>query len=551
MAAGIEFLLELEAKLDGAVGMVKALKHVETAASKADAALKKSEKGAGGVLRKVGGWFRDFNKDAAKGFSGMFAANAVWDTLKGGALGAVHLMRSLGEELLHAAAEAERTRISFENMLGVDVADNLLGNLDRVAKSTEFTDGSLKGFTQTLIDAGFAGDDLNRALAATIDTAARSPNKMAGAQAAITGLERIMLTGSFDARSLRSMKLSPKAVFEQMSKDLGMSVKQVEKQMGAGKLKQADVLNSVFKAIAAKGGGTLGSAGAAMANTMGARLEKIKDILPNLFEELEKGPGFAKVSGFMGKLVAAFDPGSETGKKIIGGLGSILDHFGTLLAGVDLDLWAGRLLTAMDYFKSALTIGQSIGSTVIGFFSELAKLGEMIGDFAFGTVQAYESLVQFGDDAIEWIGNLGPRLLEGALNAGRAVWQGLKEGISSGVTSVGEAITGLGDSAIGGLRGLLGIHSPSAEFEYLGEMSAAGYAKGLEVRPPALAVGGFMDGAAAGGGGGGAVTVNAPVTVHVAGSNASASEIAEAVRMEVSSSILGALEQLGLSRGAA
>ncbi|MFK3649296.1 phage tail tape measure protein [Lysobacter enzymogenes] len=66
------------------------------------------------------------------------------------------------------------------------------------------------------------------------------------------------------------------------------------------------------------------------------------------------------------------------------------------------------------------------------------------------------------------------------LQAGVDMVAGLVNGIRSRLGAVGEVISSLGSGAIGGLKRILGIHSPSRVFAQLGDFTMQGFAGGLE-----------------------------------------------------------------------
>ncbi|MDR0182418.1 phage tail tape measure protein [Lysobacter arvi] len=72
---------------------------------------------------------------------------------------------------------------------------------------------------------------------------------------------------------------------------------------------------------------------------------------------------------------------------------------------------------------------------------------------------------------------------------------GLVNGISSRVTAVTEAIRSVGSAAIGGLKTMLGIHSPSRVFATLGDYTMQGFAGGLQrsASEPLARLGAFGD----------------------------------------------------------
>jgi tape measure domain-containing protein len=543
MADGINFLLELQAKLEGATDMVRALTKIDRAAGKTHEALGKVEHKGEAVTHRMGGWFKELGHEVVKTFTGFLAAEAVWDSMKEG----VHLIKDLAGEMINAAASAERTSLAFGNMLGPEEGETVLKNLERFSKASEFTDGPVKAFGQNLLDAGFAGDSLNLAMAAVTDVAARSPNKMEGAANAVQALSRAMLSGTLDARSLRSLKLSPKAVFAQMGKDLGIGAKQVEKNLQAGKIKIEDVVNSLFKAIAAKGGGVLGKTGADMADSFGARWEKFKNIPEQLFEGTANSPGLKALGDSLERLTKMFSPDSALGKSIVTGLAGGLNAFADALKRIDPVKLSDTLIKLFSQLpgliQTTLTVTEKFVSAVAWVYARTIP-GQIVAAKLRGP-KVVEDRPTMHDTALN---ALGPSGEASGKNFIRGIFKDQGSGVADAGSKVGEQF---GGAVVAGAKEGLGAHSPSQEFAKLGRMSAEGYAQGLEMSPPSIGARSFLDGVSAptGGGARGPISVTAPVTIHIAGTDASPGDIAEAVRLEVPAQIIAALEQLGLAGG--
>lgn len=556
-SSGMEFLLEIEAKLDDALRTVKVLNQITQAADKTDDALKKTEKQTGLLGRAFGGTGKAV-KSFGSGVGQHLTALALWDGLKAGS----RILVDLGKDLFTAAAEAQRTEDAFKGMLGVEAGTDILDWIDKVASKTEFTDGSLKDFAQNLANAGFAGEGLKDQLAAVLDVAANSTDKMDGASRAVAVFSKVMKRGGLSDKDIEALGLKSGAVYAQMSKDLGMGQKTLEKQLLAGKIRTVDIIASLNKAIAAKTGKDLGGVGLDRGQLIGAKLEHVKDIVPNLMEELSKSGGLDGVSKFMGRLVEAFSPDSPVGKKVIGALDLMATRLGAFLETVDFNKLADQVVYAMDVVATAFQIGAAVAGFVVKAF---VTVGEVLGQSAAGYFLAYEKLVAFGGDVITFVTGLPALLMEKTIAIGTAIWEGIVNGITGGIGFVTDAVGGLADAAVGKLKGVLGIHSPSAVFAAFGEMTAEGFSIGLQmpdiegavreafdpmrIAPPSLAIGAELGSTAAGGGGIGSVSISAPVSISVGGTNATPQEIAEAVTYQLPGALAAALEQLALEGG--
>lgn len=456
MSEGVEFHMELQAKFDEANKMLRQMTKVEAEAAKLDKALGKAGKSTT-MLADVTGRIGTSFQSAGSSMLDHLAALATFSGLKSLAMGFVHL----GGEALHAAGEAERTRRSFEILLGDEPADKLLGFLDRLAGKTEFTDGALKGFAGSLLKAGVSGEGLERALAATIDLAAMSQDKLAGAEGAIGLISKIQLKGGVSERELVGAGIKGADFFKRVAAETGIGIKEVEKQIAAGKVKSTVLIEALYSQIAEKTGKPLGGAGVAMSQTYLAQLEKAKDIVPNLFEELENSGGFTKVTAGLSRLVEGLSPDSPAGGKIIRGLELMIDRFGDLISDIDFDAWSDRLVSAIDIFTVLVEVGAAVGGELGMLFSKFTAFGEALGETLFETT--------------ELVGDF----FNAASELGAALWEGLQEGIVSGITWVVDSAKQLGDAAIGSLKSVLGIHSPSTVFAEAGMDTGEGFELGV------------------------------------------------------------------------
>ena len=72
------------------------------------------------------------------------------------------------------------------------------------------------------------------------------------------------------------------------------------------------------------------------------------------------------------------------------------------------------------------------------------------------------------------------KAFDGIKDIGKNVIEGLKDGILGGITKVTDAAKTVANNVLTGVKNLFGIHSPSKEFAWIGEMCDEGLAEGLE-----------------------------------------------------------------------
>ena len=458
---GVEWQLELSAKLGEATAMLKVMTSVESEALRADAAMKKLGKStrlSGDIMRKAGASFKSVGASAL----GHFTALATFDGLKNLA----NRVADLGMEMLQAAGEAERTRESFHMLMGEKPGDEMLEWIDKVAEHSQFTDGPLKDFATQLAGVGFQGEELKNALAATGDMASMTKDKMVGAGQAIGLLSRLKLRGTITERDMFSAKISPEKFYAQVAADTGLGLKQVKKKIQQGKVEQDVLLQAFYKGIVARPASRSGVPTSTWGARFLAQLEKAKDILPNLFEELENSQGKTDFTKGLSAMTKALSPSSPAGKAIITGLDTMLSKFGKLVAGIDFEKWAGRLAVGMEMFTAVVDVGAQLGKELGEAFDALTGFGAELGGVIF--------------DIVEW----GKDLFNTFVNIGSRIWQGMVQGISSGITKVVDSVKFLGSEAVNGITGLPGIRSPSAVFAGFGVNTGEGFVQGIESMAP-------------------------------------------------------------------
>lgn len=92
-----------------------------------------------------------------------------------------------------------------------------------------------------------------------------------------------------------------------------------------------------------------------------------------------------------------------------------------------------------------------------------------------GVSSIIDKIKGFVSDAITTLKDLPTK----ALQIGKDLIQGLINGIKSMATKAADTVKNIGKSVVSGLKGILGIHSPSRVFMELGELSAEGYLIGI------------------------------------------------------------------------
>jgi len=117
---------------------------------------------------------------------------------------------------------------------------------------------------------------------------------------------------------------------------------------------------------------------------------------------------------------------------------------------------------------------QSAVDVVVAFLTAIGEETPRIIDAGFKMV------IDFINGLADAIRENTPVLIESIFNLADAIIDGLIDGLTAGIRKVTEPIKKLGESIIGKFKNVLGIHSPSKEFMYLGQHIGDGLAIGID-----------------------------------------------------------------------
>lgn len=604
----LEFLLELDAKVDGALKMIRVLTETETVLGKAEHAINKTEatsrKAVGGhekhatVVKRLEHAIEHMVHAGLEPMLERFKAIAEFhfirravDAILEAPERLIEKVIELGNEILHVAAKTEALEKSFKFALGAEAGEEALEWADKLSKVTQYTDDEIKGMVLSLSKAGLEGQRLEDAIRGALDIAALSPDRLGGMQEAVASLSKMARTGVIDNRALAGLGIGAKD-FAKLDRFKGKSRKDIAKLMEEGKVTE----NEVYKLITMKTGQALGGAGAAMGDTLQASLLHVKDLPEQYMEKFSRSPALDLVRNKIGEVLTALDPDSPRGARIFASLER------SILMIVD-------VFSRIDVEKAALTIEtklvpafESMTHAIGPFVDVLSKVVDVIQTI-FQVVKA-SNPVMLAKEAIDLIRHpidAGNKVLagEGAMGAMFGLTQKFNTATATALGAVGKEIAGVGQSSKGDVSAYLGvgknvamgvaagiksgtsvttaatkdmgaatvsalqkswqIRSPSRVFENIGAQAAAGLAMGLEGGrgPVERATAEIVDIPRASSGAGASarsVTVEVGgihITVHLGpeASKASGDEIADRIAELVPAKLAAALEKIALEMG--
>lgn len=163
-------------------------------------------------------------------------------------------------------------------------------------------------------------------------------------------------------------------------------------------------------------------------------------------------------------------------------LEAILDAMPEFLAkGAEIiqNLVSGITSKLPDIVTSAINIITKIAFTIIKNLPQIISGGiKIIASLLAGIIKAIPDLVAGLPKVVKAITNYFGKINWGSV--GKAIISGIAKGITGAISILKDAVVNAGKSALNGMKGLLGIHSPSRVFrDQVGKMMALGIAEGI------------------------------------------------------------------------
>lgn len=137
-------------------------------------------------------------------------------------------------------------------------------------------------------------------------------------------------------------------------------------------------------------------------------------------------------------------------------------------------------------------------STLKGYFAALwSNIKQWTSDVVNAIVGYFkwsvDTTISFWEGVFNWFAKLPGRILSAIGNAGTWLYdvgkdmiQGLINGIENMASNAIQSVKNIGSTIVGGLKGLLGIHSPSTVFAEIGQNMGQGLIQGLQgIKPQA------------------------------------------------------------------
>ena len=504
MGDGIKFLIDLQNRTSG---------------PSPDVVLDKTAQAADKANRAVAQGAQEFSALKSNIFNATVAGQLWAKGLEMGAQMAVDGIRKVGDvikQTVNVAADERRESMSMMNLLGGKAAaDEALAYMEKWGELSEFNDDKTQSWGRELLNAGYRGREWKDAMAAMADAASMAPDKMAGAEEAMSSLARMKMTGKVDARALRGLRLSEKDVVGDLADALGMSPGAVKKGLEEGAIPAAKAYEAVLRALERKTGKNLGEAGVSAGKGLDAKLTHWREWPRKIMKAVSDSPGMDKIEKSFDKLLESFDPSGEKGGKMVEGLGRLMDTVGTFIEDTD---WGavtksiGGVASSLGAWIDPLSKVAAAALKVTEAIAKLPEIGDKLGGEVFDLLNPSKGK-EFDEHAQK--GELNERLFK----------------IAEAKQLRDDEIESQADLAINTVE--RSTQKPVVDFQ----IGAA------PLRP--------FGSSDAGGGNSTKVEAKAEVHVHVNGGTGSPKEVGEAVKAGTQEGMTAALEKTGLHQGTA
>lgn len=426
-----------------------------------------------------------------------------------------------GASIAIQAAEAKQDTLDLlDAMLGSqEAAKDVYGRIEDLTGKVAISQERATGLARELSAAGITQSDALTDAIKTIGQVESVLGSEAGGKIQ-TILEKAVQTGKFsiNPKQLVGTGVQVQKLYEQIAKNTGKGIKQVEAELKAGKISAEVGVKALTQVVGAKFAGPAEG----QVKDFGNQLQHLRDNIGKLFEDVDTG-------GFLDALhdvLSVFDQSTESGKALkavltaaFNGVFSVaqavLPYIKTGLRGLVIiglqvaialkplvktikDAFGGDSKSGVDAFASAISVvAEYIGKlvsyvVVIAQFKPLwyaiaAAIGVALTPLALllATFTAINIAIAYlGSKIVElltWLGNLGNE----AGKTGAAIVDGLIDGFVNMGPNLLKAVKWLADKAIGAFKKTFGIASPSKVMMGMGVNLMKGLDAGINIGAPA------------------------------------------------------------------
>jgi tape measure domain-containing protein len=518
-------------------GVARAMDMANRAVSALGNGLRRLGSGAIGVFRSIGSSIGSLITGQLAQMAALFAS---WRTLTatiGGQLGTM----------------ADRVRFvrGFDIMLGAGQGERVMQRIVALSGQLGLNWRDTSTAARELFSKGFGEEQVFRLVQGFADLQSVNPGTDIGRIALAMG--QVRQAGRLQGDELNQLAeggLNLSRVMPRIAEALHIDPTQVRDAMRSG-LITADIFEqAVLGAMADQAGGTIGSIAEEMSHTLGGEWDRLRNAPDRFFERVAAGgtESSNRLTASLRRVNEMLE--GENGDKIVNLMASAVDGLADAMdwlvanSGTISNVFRGLgfVLTPLIVMFEGLGITASWAATNMGGWSN--AIGTAAGMWSEFSVKTDVFLANFTGKFTAFVANV--------FIIGQNIVRGLVNGMLSMASLPAQTIATMGTGMLSTLRGALGIHSPSAEFAYLGEMVGAGFMQGmndsgmstsLDGRIQAPALGSAAQASALMGN-----TIN--VTINVAGGDAErGQELAEQIRDALMPQLVGVFDGLALESG--
>ena len=403
-------------------------------------------------------------------------------------------------------AELESYNANLTTLLGGNKkqAEELLQTLKETAKTTPYETSQLVKATQTMMAFGVSAKDAQKYLNQIGDISMGNAEKLSGLTLAFSQVQSAgKLTGQ-DLLQMINQGFNPLNI---ISKETGESMTSLKERMSQGGISAQEVAHA-FEIATSKGGLFYKGMEKGSKTTEG-RISTLKDSFKEMTGSLTASllPTLQKLVIQLTKVFDWFGNLNSTQQKTILIIAGVVASIGPMLSlflkmvevaeaikKVTLAMKALNLVMSFNVFSivvisilALIAIFAVLWNKCEGFRNFWIGLGETIKN-AFQTAVNWvktkikECIIAFNNfkNGVKNVINSISSFVSGVVNIGKNIVTGIWQGIQNAKSWLMSKVKGFAKSILNGIKGALGIHSPSTEFAIVGKYSVLGYTEALD-----------------------------------------------------------------------
>ena len=403
-------------------------------------------------------------------------------------------------------AELESYNANLTTLLGGNKkqAEELLQTLKETAKTTPYETSQLVKATQTMMAFGVSAKDAKKYLNQIGDISMGNAEKLSGLTLAFSQVQSAgRLTGQ-DLLQMINQGFNPLNI---ISKETGESMASLKERMSQGGVSAQEVAHA-FEIATSKGGLFYKGMEKGSKTTEG-RISTLKDSFKEMTGSLTESllPVLQKLVISLTKVFDWFGSLNSTQQKTILIIAGVVASIGPMLSlflkMVQVAETIKKVTLAMKTLNLVMSLNP-VGLVVIaivaliaifavlwnkceGFRNFWIGLGETIKN-AFITAVNWvktkinECIIAFNNfkNGVKNVINSIGSFVSGVVNIGKNIVTGIWQGIQNAKSWLLSKVKDFAKSILNGIKGALGIHSPSTEFAIVGKYSVLGYTEALD-----------------------------------------------------------------------